>query len=193
MSKALVPTLVDRTTSDLTTSWAPAVTNTLLVLTGAAFISLMAQIAFPLPFTPVPITGQTLGTLLISLSFGSRRAFATVLVYLAAGFAGMPVFAAGASGLIFGPTVGYLIGMLISSYVVGSLADRGFTRTTARAYAACLCSSVIVFGCGLAVLSYFLPANQLLVAGFLPFIPGDIIKMSIAVALVRPLHRFLKI
>lgn len=190
-SQALVPSLLAQRAPG--ENRFVSATDALIVLTGVAFLSLLAQVSLPLPFTPVPITGQTLGVLLVSLTLGAKRAASVVMLYLMVGALGFPVFAAGKSGLVFGPTVGYLVGMFFSSIAVGTLADRGWTRSVPRAYAACFVASIITFGCGLTVLSNFLPKDQLLIAGLVPFLPGDLIKMSIAIALVRPAHRFFKV
>lgn len=152
----------------------------LTVLLGVIALSALAQISIPLPFTPVPITGQTFGVTLIALFYGRKLGVATVASYLAVGAAGLPVFANWASGLTVGPTMGYLFGMLVSSFIVGTLADRGFTRSFLRAYVASLFGSLFIFGFGLAVLSFFVPKEMLLVSGLIPFIPGDLIKSALA-------------
>src|SRR4051812_12271756 len=80
---------------------------------GVLLLSLLAQVAIPLPWTPVPITGQTFGVALVALSWGRKRALSAFLAYLAVGAFGLPVFAAGKSGLMMGPTFGYLVGMMV--------------------------------------------------------------------------------
>lgn len=154
--------------------------NILSIAVGVALISLLAQIAIPLPFTPVPITGQTFGVVLTALLWGRRRGVATVLSYMSLGGLGLPIFALGKSGFSVGPTMGYLIGMLIASYVVGTLADRGWTNKFYKTWLAAFCGSVIIFSCGLAVLSYFVPSQLLLTSGLFPFMPGDVIKTLLA-------------
>ncbi|MGK5090036.1 biotin transporter BioY [Bdellovibrionota bacterium FG-2] len=152
----------------------------LSILAGVLLISLLAQVALPLPFTPVPITGQTFGVSLVALLWGRRRGLGVMIGYLALGAAGMPVFAMGAASLAFGPTLGYLLGMWFSVQLVGYLADRGWPKTFRRAWAACFAGSLLVFGFGALVLSFFMPTSQVLVAGVLPFIPGDLIKTTLA-------------
>jgi biotin transport system substrate-specific component len=163
--------------------------NVLLTAGGVLALALLAQIAIPLSFTPVPVTGQTFGIALIALLFGGMRAVAIVAAYLALGAAGVPLFAAtktAATGTAagFGPTSGYLIGMFAASYVMGTFADRGWTKTFAQAWAAALIGSVITFTCGLIVLAFFVPQEALLMAGLLPFIPGDLLKTSLAAFIV---------
>lgn len=154
--------------------------NMIAVLFGIALLSLLAQVSIPLPFTPVPITGQTFGVALTALLWGRKRAVACVVGYLGLGAAGVPVFAAGSFGLAWGPTLGYLIGMLIASFAMGTLADRGWTKTFFRSWLAAFSGSLITFACGLLVLSFFVPREALLMAGLLPFIPGDIVKTLLA-------------
>jgi len=163
--------------------------NILSVAVGVAFISLLAQIAIPLPFTPVPITGQTFGVALTALLWGRRRGVATVLTYMTLGGLGLPIFASGHSGLAMGPTLGYLVGMLIASYVMGSLADRGWTNKFYKTWFAAFCGSVITFSCGLAVLSFFIPHSLLLTSGLFPFMPGDVVKTLLASSIAWKINK----
>ena len=193
MSQALFPHLLSGSplavgsASRKTTLWS----NAAICGAGLVFVSLMAQVSIPLPFTPVPITGQTFAVLLVALTFGRTLAFSTLVAYLVAGAAGLPVFAGGRAGFAFGPTLGYLIGMLVGATVVGALADRGWARTKMKLIATCVVYSICVFSCGLLVLSRFVPLESLLAAGLLPFLPGDVIKTLLAVALMTPAHRLL--
>jgi biotin transport system substrate-specific component len=161
------------------------------LLGGVILLTLLAQVAIPLGFTPVPITGQTFGVMLLALLWGSRRGFLVMSSYLSIGALGFPVFADGASGFGWGPTLGYLLGMYAASVVVGYLSDRGWSRTFWKAYAACAVGSLIVFASGLTVLSFFLPGSfeSLLLAGLVPFIPGDIIKTTLAASIASSLKR----
>lgn len=149
------------------------------VVLGVAFLAALAQIAIPLPFTPVPITGQTFGVALLSLLLGRKWGFATVATYVAIGALGVPVFSGAAAGLKLASS-GYLIGMCVSSYVIGTLADKGWTKTFKKSFFACVLGSLCVFTCGLIVLSNFVPKETLFSAGLIPFIPGDILKSTLA-------------
>lgn len=154
--------------------------NILSVLLGVCGLSLLAQIAIPLPWTPVPITGQTFGVALLALLWGRKRAMAAIVSYVTLGGLGLPIFALGKSGFALGPTSGYLFGMMIATYVMGTLSDRGSTKTWLRSYVTALCGSVIIFTCGILWLSMFLPTKELLSAGLLPFLPGDLLKTLLA-------------
>lgn len=154
--------------------------NALSIVFGVVLLSLLAQVAISIPGTPVPITGQTFGVALMALLWGRKRGFAVILSYLFVGAIGLPVFAAAKSGLIMGPTMGYLIGMVIASYWMGLLSDLGWTKTWGRSYLAALSGSVITFIFGVWVLSVFIPSESLFMAGILPFLPGDLVKTLLA-------------
>jgi biotin transporter BioY len=150
--------------------------NLTAVFGGVILLTLLAHISIPLPFTPVPITGQTFGVTLISLLWGYKRGLATVASYLGLGFLGLPVFAGGSSSPLFGPTSGYLIGMAFSAFLVGFLADLGWTKSFLKTWLAAIFGSVIVFAMGLIVLAFFADDKSVLSLGLYPFIPGDLIK-----------------
>lgn len=151
-----------------------------VVAGGIVMLALLAQLKIVLPWTPVPITGQTFGVALLALLWGSRLSLTTFAGYLLLGFAGAPVLAGGASGFSFGPTMGYLAGMLLASWVVGKLSDHGWARSFWTALFACYVGSFLIFIFGVVGLSFFVPAKGLLVAGVLPFLPGDLIKNILA-------------
>jgi len=157
-----------------------------LVLAGSALIGLAAQVRIPVPFSPVPVTGQTFAVLLVAASLG-RLGLASVIAYLIEGAAGLPAFAGGASGAAYvtGPTGGYLLGFALAAAVVGSAAERGWDRHLGSAFAAMILGEIAIYVCGLAWLARFVPAERLLDAGLLPFIPGDLYKMVLA-ALALP-------
>lgn len=154
--------------------------NILAIGLGVVGLAALARIAIPLPWTPVPITGQTFGVTLLALTWGRSRGVATVLAYLLLGAAGAPVLAGGDSGISFGPTFGYMIGMIVSAAWIGTLVDRGWTKTFLRTYLAAASGSVLIFLFGVAGLSAFVPARELFVAGVLPFLPGDFVKTLLA-------------
>ena len=147
----------------------------------------MAQVKIPLPVTPVPLTGQTFAVLLVGAVLGSRRGAASLLLYLAQGAVGLPVFAGGASGLLYmsGPTGGYLVGFVGAVYLVGLLAARGLDRRFRSAWTVFLAGEVVIYLFGVAWLSVYLGLQRAIVAGLLPFLMGDAIKL-VAAALTLP-------
>lgn len=153
---------------------------------GVLLLVVLSQLAIPLPWTPVPLTGQTLGVLLISLWGGRRFAPVCFTVYLGLGAAGAPVFALGGAGFVLGPTTGYLLGMALASFLVGHLADLGWGKTFFKRFLAGLLGITLILGMGVWGLSFFIPNKMLLMTGLLPFLPGEIIKVFIVSAVGRP-------
>lgn len=164
-----------------------ALTHATFIVGGVFFIAALAQIALPVPGSPVPVTGQTLAVYLIGTTYGARLGFATFATYLIAGIAGAPVFAAatGASsyGLarITGATGGYLIGMLVAAVVLGALADRKADQKFKTSFPALTLGSAIVFAFGLMWLktSLDLTWSATINAGLTPFIFGEFLKIAI--------------
>ncbi len=161
----------------------PAFYDALSVGLGSALLAGLAQVTIPLPFTPVPITGQTFGVALLDLGWGRKRALGAFALYLTEGAIGLPVFAHGESGIGFGPTLGYLFGMALACAVVGTFADRGFTKTKRGALIAAYAGSICIFTCGLFGLSFYVPHESLLAKGLFPFLLGDTIKNASAAIL----------
>ena len=159
----------------------------LLIFTGSLFIAAMAQLRIPLPFTPVPLTGQTFAVLLAGIALGSRRGSASMLMYLVLGAIGLPVFAGSASGLaiLAGPTGGYLVGFIGAAWVVGRMAEHGLDRDFRSIWLVFLAGEAVIYLFGLPWLSLFVGVQKVLVAGFLPFLPGDLVKL-VAATLVLP-------
>lgn len=153
------------------------------VLLGVGLLTALTQVAIPLPFTPVPVTGQTFGVALLALLWGRKRGWSSVAAYLVLGSAGLPLFARASSLWVAGPTTGYLIGMFAAAGIMGMLSDRGVVRGFVSAFAVASLGSAITFVFGVAVLSQFVPDGQALALGWIPFIPGDLIKTTL-VALI---------
>ena len=164
-----------------------ALTEALFVVGGIGFISLLAQIAIPVPGSPVPVTGQTLAVLLIGTTYGARLGFITFATYLLAGIAGAPIFAPSATaanhGLdrLLGATGGYLVGMLVASLLLGYLADRKADQKFRTSFPALLLGDLVIFTFGLACLhaSLDLTWAATLKAGLTPFILGEALKIAI--------------
>lgn len=160
--------------------------DTVAVLAGSALVALTAQLAIPLPFTPVPITAQTFAVLLVGAVLGSRRGALAMAVYLAQGAAGLPVFSGGACCLpwLLGPTAGYLWSYPLAAFIVGALAERGWDRTLPRAGLAMLAGNAVIYLVALPWLALYVGYGQVLAAGLFPFIPGDLVKVALAAAVL---------
>ena len=166
-----------------------------LVAGFAVFTAVCAQIAlyFP-PYFAVPITGQTLAVLLSGALLGARRGALSQLAYLSMGLAGLPVLAPRTPlgiGALLGPSGGYLVGFVVAAYVVGVLAERGWDRRRWTMAAAMLMGNGVIHLFGLPRLAFFLPPEAVWSAGFLPYVPGDALKLALAVGTVPSAWRVL--
>jgi len=164
-----------------------ALTEALFVVGGIGFISLLAQISIPVPGSPVPVTGQTLGVLLIGTTYGARLGLITFASYLLAGIAGAPIFAPSATSpnhgieRLTGATGGYLVGMLVASLLLGYLADRKADQKFRTSFPTLLLGDLVIFAFGLTWLhaSLDLTWTATIKAGFTPFILGEALKIAI--------------
>ena len=174
----LAPTLYNRTFPRMS-SW---LRDLILIMFGALFVAALAQVKIPLPFTPVPLTGQTFAVLLIAATLGSKRGAASMFFYITFGAFGLPVFAGGASGIAYlsGATFGYLIGFVVAAYIVGLLAERGLERSVRTSIIPFLIGTVIIYAFGVAWLTIVLGSfSKAITAGLIPFIVGDLIKLIV--------------
>ena len=152
-----------------------------LVLAFSLFTGLMAHIAIPLPFTPVPITGQTFAVLLCGAALGVRLGTASMLLYITEGAAGLPVFAVAPGAASYG----YLAGFVAAAFIVGWFADLGWTKDLSRTITAMIAGEVAIYFFGLLWLAHFVPPTKVLDFGLYPFLIGDAIKLA-AAAVVLP-------
>ena len=161
----------------------------LLIAAGSVLVALAAQVAVPLPFTPVPWTLQPLAVLLVGALLGARRGAAALVAYLAEGASGLPVFAGGALGVapLMGPTAGYLFGFVPAAFVTGFLAARGWDRRLFSTWAAMALGSATLFAFGVVWLSRFLGWEGAVAAGLTPFVVGDLLKQMLAALLLPTL------
>ena len=162
-----------------------------LVLGGAGLVGIAAQIAVPVPGSPVPVTGQTFAALLVGTALGAGRGLAALVVYALAGLAGVPWFAEGGSGTSV--SFGYILGMLLASAAVGALARRGADRSMPRMAATMLLGEAIIYAIGVPYLALAadMSASAAIAAGLTPFLLGDALKAALAMGVLPTAWKFL--
>jgi len=163
-----------------------------LVVGSAALVGVAAQVAVPIPGTPVPVSGQTFAVLLAGAALGWGRAALGMVLYLAAGLAGVPWFAEGSSGA-GSPSLGYVLGFVVAAAVVGRLAERGGDRTPVRTVGTMLVGTVIMYAAGVPYLMAALGVDlgRALELGVAPFLIGDALKVLLAAGLLPTAWRLL--
>jgi biotin transport system substrate-specific component len=163
-------------------------TDAVLVLAGTGLVAGAAQISFSLPFTPVPITGQTFAVVLVGASLGTIRGVASLVLYLWLGVAGAPIYAHHAHGwsVVTSANGGYIVGFVLAAAVTGFLAERRWDRSLSSSISSMLTGNVIIYLVALPWLSVVLNTNleKTLEYGLYPFVPGDIFKLYVAAALL---------
>lgn len=163
------------------------VKQVVLVVAFSLLVALAAQVAVPLPFTPIPLTLQTFAVLLVGALLGSRLGALTMMLYVLEGAAGLPFFSAGRGGagyLLLTPACGYLLSYPVAAFATGWLAERGWDRRYVTAAAAMLIGSLIILCGGWLGFLRFTPPAQAFALGVAPFIPGDLIKVALAAAVL---------
>ena len=152
---------------------------------GSALLAISAKVQ--VPFYPVPMTMQTVAVLVLGMAYGSRLAAATVLLYLAEGLAGLPVFAGPAAGpaYMMGPTAGYLAGFVLAAYVIGWLAERGWDRTPVKAVTAMAIGHALLFVPGVAWLAVLFGMDKAIAVGLTPFLAASLLKTALGAALMQ--------
>ena len=159
--------------------------DAIVIIGGSLLVGLSAQIRFYLPFSPVPITGQTFAVLMLGALLGSRRGGLAMLAYLVEGALGLPVFAGGVGpATLIGPTGGYLVGFVAAAYLVGKLAEKGWDRRVATTVAAMIAGDAVLLTFGFVWLAILTNIKTALIAGLFPFILGDILKVALAAAVL---------
>ncbi len=157
--------------------------NLMLTFLGSWFVALLAQISIPLGFTPVPITGQTLGVLLVGSLLGTRLGTLALLLYVAQGAIGLPFFADGNSGVqvLSGSTAGYIYGFVLAAALTGWLAERGWDRKVSTTVLSMVLGTVLIYVPGVIWLAGFVGGlEEAVVLGVLPFLLGAAIKIAVA-------------
>ena len=166
---------------------AGALRAAVLMVLGTVALWLSAKIQVPL--IPVPITMQTLVVLVIGVAYGWKLGGATMLLYLAEGAVGLPVFAGnwsegGGVHHLYGPTAGYLIGFAVAAAICGSLAERGWDRSLLKAGAAMVIGNLVIYALGLTWLAIQIGIGDALTYGLLPFLVGDALKILLGACLL---------
>ena len=171
-----------------------ALSNAVLVVGGVLGLAALAQIAIPVPGSPVPVTGQTLGVLVLGTAYGSTLGFTTFALYMLAGIAGAPVFANSGHGLdrLAGATGGYLVGMLVATFALGQFARFRLDQKFLTALPSMLVGTVITFSFGLVWLHQYTGQSWswTISAGLTPFIVGEALKIAIAGTSLPAVWRF---
>jgi biotin transport system substrate-specific component len=156
-----------------------------LIVGGAAFVGISAQIAIPLPFTPVPLTLQTFAVLLTGAALGSMRGALSMALYAVVGILGVPWFAEGSSGFS-APSFGYILGFILAALVVGRIAEHGATRSATRTAGLMIVGNLVIYAVGVTWLKFALGVDfaTAIALGATPFLIGDAIKIAAAAGLL---------
>jgi biotin transporter BioY len=157
-----------------------------LIIGGSLFIAVSSRLKIFLPFSPVPITGQTFAVLMIGALSGAWRGSLSVLLYIIMGMTGLSVFALGGGFLVLlGPTGGYLVGFIAAAYITGLLAERGWDRRFETTILAMAFGNMAIYAFGLLWLCCLMGVSRtVLVMGLYPFIIGDLLKIALAAVLL---------
>lgn len=164
------------------------VIQTLQIFVGSLAIALSAQLAFYLPWSPVPISAQTLVLALVAGFLGPKRGVLAVLAYLAEGIAGLPVFAGGAGGILAfcSPArLGYLLGFIPQVWIIGTFWQSQYRQVLWGALAVHLSASLALWSCGIAVLGWAIGYKEAISLGVVPFVTGDLAKIFVAIVILR--------
>ena len=169
-----------------------AAADMLLVLGASALIAIAAQVAIPLPFTPVPLTLQPLAVIFIGVALGSTRGAAAAALYLLEGFSGLPVFAQGHGGPVWllGATAGYLYSYPFAAWLAGFVSERGWGSTIVRSVTGMLAALAVIYIGGWSWLAALTDPRSAFAAGVAPFVVADIVKVAIGAALLPKVQRF---
>jgi biotin transport system substrate-specific component len=165
----------------------------LLIVSASMLIALAAQIALPIPFTPVPLTLQPLAVILVGAVLGARRGACAAALYLFEGLSGLPVFAQGHGGALWlaGPTAGYLWSYPFAAYVAGSFSQRGWGSDVLRAVCGMLAALAVIYAGGWAWLALLSGPRAAFSMGIVPFVVADIVKVALGAALLPQAQRLL--
>ena len=178
-------------------AWPASIRAAITIVGASLVIAALAQLTVRLPFTPVPVTGQTLGVLLVGGALGARKGLAAVLLYLVEGAIGLPFFAAGAHGFellkLSAATGGYLWGFAVAALVVGVLSQQGWDRSIRSSIGAMLLGQIVIYAFGVPWLAHALDVSgaKALELGLYPFVVGDVVKLLVAAGALPTAWRLL--
>lgn len=162
--------------------------NVMLVVAASVVLAMSAQIAVPLPFSPVPFTMQTLAILLIGATLGARRGAAAAALYLAEGATGLPVFAGAAAGpfILFGTTAGYLLAFPLAAWIAGFVSEKGWGQSIIRSVAGMTLALTVIHlgGWSWLVAAIRLSPSQAFAVGTAPFLVADLLKLALAASVL---------
>jgi len=163
-----------------------AAVNLLLVIGASAIIAIAAQIAIPIPFSPVPLTLQPLAVILVGAALGSTRGAAAAALYLFEGFSGLPVFAQGHGGPVwmFAATAGYLYSYPLAAWIAGWMSERGWGNSIVRALAGMTAAMAVIYAGGWSWLAVLSGPQAAFTLGVAPFVIADAIKIAIGAAIL---------
>lgn len=161
-----------------------------IVIAASFFVAVCAQVAVPLPFTPVPLTLQNFGVLVVGLLLGSRRGFAALTLYLLEGAFGLPVFSMGGGiGHLLGPTGGFLMAYPLVAFIAGWIYERGSGRFAWAALSSVI-AELVLFAGGLSWLAVLTHSTSLAIKyGLYWFVFAEVIKVLMAAAVASRWRR----
>ena len=164
----------------------PNIANAIGIFLGSLLIAILAQISIHIPFSPVPITGQTIGVLLVGGILGSRRGLLSVATYISEGAIGLPVFAEMSAGLtvLSGPTGGYILSFIPAVLFIGYLTEQNFTKNIIPSFISCILATFLILTLGTLYLSLFFELKSSFMMGFYPFIFVGIVKSLISAIII---------
>jgi biotin transport system substrate-specific component len=168
------------------------IVSTLIIsFISSILLALLARLSFPVPFSPVPITGQTFGVLMLGGLLGSRLSTYSVILYIFEGIIGLPVFAGGSVGLFYllGPTGGYLIGFIPAAFMVGYLSEKGWNQKLFLTLLSMTIGTIIIFIFGVSWLSISTGIITAITIGFIPYTFGAVIKIALAAIFVFSVNK----
>tara|TARA_Y100001960_G_scaffold48228_1_gene48904 strand:+ start:409 stop:975 length:567 start_codon:yes stop_codon:yes gene_type:complete len=162
-----------------------------LIIMGTLLLAISSKIQ--VPFWPVPMTMQTFAVFIISMAYGWKLSFLTLILYLIEGAFGLPVFAKGGGMMyLIGPTAGYLYGMTIAAALMGYFADLGYGKSIIKCVLPLLLGSLIIFIFGVGYLGSIIGYDKALEAGLYPFIPSELFKIALAILIIPSIWKYTK-